>query len=290
MRLGIGLPDNPGVVGETLIDWTNRIDESPFETLAVVDEIVSHSYEGMIKLAAAAATTRHTRLMSTVIAGPLRNTALLAKQAASIDALSGGRLSLGLGVGDLIEDFAAAGVDMRGRGERFDEQLAGMKCIWAGKPIGESGRAIGPPLIQPGGPELLIGGWAPRAIARVGQFADGYVGAVLTEGMISDEPYRLAEQSWREHQRPGKPRFVQNVHYALGPDAEDALDAYLRYTYASQPNWSESVPGMLEVTPRTDFGVRQIAKRLESIGVDEVVFHPVSSKIDQLDRLEQALG
>jgi alkanesulfonate monooxygenase SsuD/methylene tetrahydromethanopterin reductase-like flavin-dependent oxidoreductase (luciferase family) len=90
MRLGIGLPDNLGVSGETLIAWIGRVDESPFETLAVVDEIVSHSYEGMIKLAVAAAITRHTRLMSTVIAGPLRNSALLAKQAASIDALCGG--------------------------------------------------------------------------------------------------------------------------------------------------------------------------------------------------------
>ncbi|HSK84713.1 MAG TPA: LLM class flavin-dependent oxidoreductase [Rubrobacter sp.] len=290
MRLGIGLPDIPGVSGETLIDWISRVDESPFETLAVVDEIVSDSYEGTIMLAAAAAITRHTRLMSTVIAGPLRNTALLAKQAASIDALSGGRLSLGLGVGDLVEDFAAVGVEMRGRGERFDEQLAGMKRIWAGEPMGESGRAIGPLPYQPGGPELLIGGWAPRAIARVGRFADGYVGAVLSEEMISDEPYRLAERSWREHRRPGRPRFVQNVQYSLGPDAEGALDAYLRYNYTQQPNWSESVPGIVEVTPRSDLGVRKMVERLGSIGVDEVVFHPVSSQIDQLDRLEQALG
>jgi alkanesulfonate monooxygenase SsuD/methylene tetrahydromethanopterin reductase-like flavin-dependent oxidoreductase (luciferase family) len=289
MRLGIGLPDIPGVSGETLIDWISRVDESPFETLAVVDEIVSDSYEGTIMLATAAAITRHTTLMSTVIAGPLRNTALLAKQAASIDALSGGRLSLGLGVGDLVEDFAAVGVEMRGRGERFDEQLARMKRIWTGEPMGESGRAIGPPPARPGGPELLLGGWAPRAMARIGRFADGYVGAVLAEEMISDEPYRLAERSWREHQRPGKPRFVQNVHYALGPNAEDALDAYIRYNYAD-PNWSEYVPGILEVSPRTDLDVRRMLERLESIGVDEVVFHPVSSQIDQLERLEQALG
>jgi alkanesulfonate monooxygenase SsuD/methylene tetrahydromethanopterin reductase-like flavin-dependent oxidoreductase (luciferase family) len=288
MRLGIGLPvETRGIRGETLIEWMTRMDDSPFETAAVVDEIVTHNYESLIVLAAAAAVTRETRLMSVVIAGPSRSTALLAKQAASIDALSGGRLSLGLGVGELVEDFAAVGEEMRGRGKRFDEQLAQMKRIWAGAPMGGSGRAIGPPPVQPGGPELLLGGWAPRAIARIGRFADGYVGAVLSEEMISDEHYRLAELSWRENNRSGRPRFVQNVYYALGTAGKDALNSYLADSYASEP---EYVPDLLKVTPTNDLGVRQMAERLESVGVDELIFHPVTSDIEQMERLEQAIG
>lgn len=288
MKLGIALPiEVRGLRGDTLVEWMSRIDNGPFETIAVVDETVTHSYESLTTLAAAAAVTQRARLMSVVIACPLRNATILAKQAASIDALSGGRLSLGLGVGELVEDFSAVGVEMRGRGKRFEEQLAHMKRIWAGEPMGESGRAIGPPPVQQGGPELLIGGWAPRAMARIGRFADGYAGAIMAEEMITDEPYQLAAQSWHEHQRPGKPRFVQNIHVALGPDASDALDSYLAGAYAFEP---DLIPEVRRVTPKSDGEVRQIIERLDSIGVDELIFHPVTADIEQLQKLEQAAG
>jgi alkanesulfonate monooxygenase SsuD/methylene tetrahydromethanopterin reductase-like flavin-dependent oxidoreductase (luciferase family) len=287
MKLGIGLPQMPGTGRETLIEWIDRVESGPFETFAVIDEIVSFTYEGMALLSAAAARTQRVQLMSTVIAGPLRSTALLAKQAASIDALSDGRLSLGLGVGDLVDDFEAADVEMRGRGKRFDEQLAGMKRIWAGEPIGQSGRPIGPLPSRANGPELLIGGWAPPAIARVGRFADGLVDAVMSEEMVSDHTYRLAEDSWREHRRPGKPRFVTNVYSSLGPNAEQALSDFLRHHYVSQP---DAIPAVFDVTPKTDRAVRQMVERLSSIGADEVIVHPTSMEIDQLERLEQVLG
>jgi alkanesulfonate monooxygenase SsuD/methylene tetrahydromethanopterin reductase-like flavin-dependent oxidoreductase (luciferase family) len=288
MRYGIALPNEyPGVTGETLIRWMERADESRFDILAVTDEIVSAGYDGLVMLAAAAAHTRRVRLMSVVVAGPLRNAALLAKQAASIDALSGGRLSLGLGVGDLVEDFAAVGVEMRERGWRFDEQIAMMKRIWAGEPMGPSGRAIGPPAAQPGGPELLIGGWAPPALDRAGRVANGYIDAIMAEEMISDRCYRRVERSWREHGRPGRPLFVNNVYFVLGQDAAELFEAYIERSYAGQP---ESIPGIVKVTPRTVAEVRQMVHRLEEIGVDDLIFHPVSPDLEQLERLEQALG
>jgi alkanesulfonate monooxygenase SsuD/methylene tetrahydromethanopterin reductase-like flavin-dependent oxidoreductase (luciferase family) len=289
MRFGAGLPvDVRGLSGQTLIDWMVRADESLFETIAVTDEIVSHTYDGLVTLAAAAAVTRRVRLMSVVIAGPTRNTAILAKQAASIDALSGGRLALGLGVGEMVEDFAAVGVELRGRGRRFDEQLAQLKRIWADEPVSQSGRSIGPPPARPGGPELLLGGWAPAALARVGRFADGYAGAILAEGMITDEPHRLVEESWREHQRPGRPRLVQNVYYALGERANDAIEDHLAASYSGAPDYD--LQSMRKVIPITDSDIRHMVERIESIGADEVIFHPVSAQIDQLARLEQALG
>lgn len=289
MRIGVGLPvEVRGVTGQTLIDWMVRADEGPFETIAVTDEIVSDTYDALATLAAAAAVTRRVGLMSVVIAGPTRNTATLAKQAASIDALSDGRLSLGLGVGEMIDDFAAVGVPLRGRGKKFDEQLAEMKRIWAGEPATPSGRSIGPPSVRRGGPQLLLGGWAPAALARIGQFADGYVGAILTEEMITDEPHRLVEGSWREHQRPGRPRLVQNVYFALGEHSDDAIDAHLSSSYSDAPDYD--VQEMRKAIPRTDSEVRRMIDRVESIGADEVILHPVADQIDQLARLEQVLG
>jgi alkanesulfonate monooxygenase SsuD/methylene tetrahydromethanopterin reductase-like flavin-dependent oxidoreductase (luciferase family) len=248
MRLGICLPvEYPGVSGETLLEWMSPADEGTFDTVAVTDEIASGTYEGMVMLAAAAARTGRVRLMSVVIAGPLRRVALLAKQAASIDALSDGLLSLGLGLGELREDFAAVGVEMRGRGKRFGAQLELMKRIWAGEPMGESGRNIGPTPVQPGDPELLLGGWAPRALARVERYVDGYIDAIMAEEMVSDRSYRIAEKSWREHGRPGNPRFVTNVHFALGREADESFGAYIERSYAGQP---EHVTGVMKVTPR----------------------------------------
>jgi alkanesulfonate monooxygenase SsuD/methylene tetrahydromethanopterin reductase-like flavin-dependent oxidoreductase (luciferase family) len=163
-----------------------------------------------------------------------------------------------------------------------------MKRIWAGVPIGEeTGRPIGPPPARPGGPELLIGGWAPRALARVGRFADGYVGAIVSDAMLSDDAYRLAEASWRDHGRPGRPRFVNNVYFALGPGATEMIEAFVRKSYVGQP---ELMNDVIAVTPKSESDVRQMLGRLEAIGTDEVIFHTVSSNIEQFDRLEQALG
>ena len=104
MNVGIGIPSTiPWTNSELILTWMERADESPFSSLAVLDRLVYPNYESMITLAAAAARTRRVRLITTVLLAPIRNTAFLAKQAASIDALSGGRLTLGLGIGGLTE-------------------------------------------------------------------------------------------------------------------------------------------------------------------------------------------
>ncbi len=284
----MGLPvEVRGVEGSVLIEWAKRIDSGPFNTVAVTDAIVDPAFESLTTLAAAASVTRRVRLMTVVIGSPPRNTALLAKQAATIDALSGGRLSLGLGVGELVEDFAASGVEMKGRGKRFEEQLTELKRIWSGGLVGESGKPLGPEPHQPGGPELLIGGWAERAIARVGRFGDGYVGAALTEDLVTDREYQIALRSWKEHGRDGKPRFVQNVYFALGDEAKNDREAFLRHSYEGSPEYD--LEAIARVTPTTEQEIRDIAGRIEATGADELIFHSVNADIEQIARLEQAL-
>jgi alkanesulfonate monooxygenase SsuD/methylene tetrahydromethanopterin reductase-like flavin-dependent oxidoreductase (luciferase family) len=284
MRFGIALPiEAVGLSGRTLVEWMRRVDDSPFSTVAVTDEIVSYTYDSLTTLAAAAALTRDARLMSVVIGGPPRDTALLAKQSLTVDALSGGRLSLGLSVGELVEDFAVTGTEMRGRGKVFDRQLELLRRIWSGEPMGESGRAIGPPPVRPGGPELLLGGWAAPAMRRIGRYADGYAGAVLTEEMVSDEPYQVALESWRDHGREGRPRFVMNVYYALGPEADAMVEAHLRAAYAGAPEYD--LRALANAIPRTDKDVQAMIGRLEGLGVDELILHPISAELDQFDRI-----
>src|SRR5262245_26539762 len=112
MRVGIGLPNTtPGADRELLINWARQADEGPFSSLSVLDRLVYDSYDPLTVLAAAAVVTERIRLATTIVISPLRNTALLAKEAASVDALSGGRLTLGLAVGARPDDYSAAGVD-----------------------------------------------------------------------------------------------------------------------------------------------------------------------------------
>ncbi len=164
MKIGIGLPAIPGTSGKMILDWAKLADQGPFSSLAMIDRIVYGNFEPMTALAAAAGVTERIRLITTILLAPTRNGGILAKQAATPDAISGGRLTLGMGVGAREDDFKAAPAPFSSRGRRFDEQLERMKRIWSGEPVGHSVGPVGPSPVQPGGPEILIGAFAPVAL------------------------------------------------------------------------------------------------------------------------------
>ena len=127
MDVGIGLPNTiPGTDGRLVVEWARRADGGPFSTLGVLDRLAYDSIDPFAALAAAAGVTERIGLATMIAIGPLRNAALLAKQAASVDALSGQRLTLGLAVGARLDDYETAQVDHRGRGPRLSEQLAAL--------------------------------------------------------------------------------------------------------------------------------------------------------------------
>src|SRR5437868_13331950 len=100
MRVGVGLPTGiPGTDGQLVLEWARRADAGPFSSLGVIDRLVHRCWEPLTSLVACAAVTERVRLATMILVGPLRRTSLLARQAATVDALSGGRLVLGLGLG-----------------------------------------------------------------------------------------------------------------------------------------------------------------------------------------------
>src|SRR5919205_1241240 len=138
MEIGIGLPNaTHGVRGPELVAFAREAEEAGFSSLGTIDRIAYENYEALVALGAAAAVTERIDLLTSILLAPLRtNTALFAKQAASVDGISGGRLVLGLAVGAREDDYTASGVDFHTRGRRFEQMLEQWRRVWAGESFG----------------------------------------------------------------------------------------------------------------------------------------------------------
>jgi len=280
MQVGVGLPSTvPGAHRQLITEWACRADQGPFSSLGVLDRLVYDSYDPLTTLAAVAGLTHRVKLATTIVIGPLYNTALLAKTAASLDALSGGRLVLGLAVGARVEDYEAAGVEYRNRGKRLSEQLSSLRSLWE-----ES--LLGPKTTHSRGPELLVGGLSDRGYARMVRYADGYVhggGPPRAFASAADKAYA----AWSDAGRPGKPQLWAQGYFALGDDAvRDAGYRYLKDYYAFTGPFSERIASSLLTSPQT---VAQFIRGYRDAGCDELVLFPTVPDLAQLDRLAEVL-
>jgi hypothetical protein len=122
MKIGISIPPHL-YEPEHVFEWVRRVDAGPFSTLSILDRVVYANYEPLLTLAAAAALSTRVRLMTEILLAPLRTTTILAKESATLDALSRGRLTLGLGVGGREDDFLATEADYKHRGHQMEMAL-----------------------------------------------------------------------------------------------------------------------------------------------------------------------
>ncbi|MFI5716552.1 LLM class flavin-dependent oxidoreductase [Nocardia sp. NPDC051750] len=282
MHIGLGLPiaDPPA-----LLDWARRADAGPFSTLGLLDRLVYDNPEPLVALSVLAGATRRISVQTEVLLTPLRDTALLAKQVATLDRMSGGRLVLGLGVGGRADDHRAAGVELRTRGRRMNEQLEHLRSLWSGEPFGPDCGPIGPAPLRPGGPPILIGGFKPAALARIARWGDGFLSAAPVQW--SGELFDSVRTSWHEHGRPGEPRIVAQINVALGPqpvvdEARAALAAYYEFT----GNAAHMVSGLHTTAADIRAAVRQFA----DLGADEVMLYCYGTDPGQVDRLADLAG
>ena len=285
MDIGIGLPNTiPGTEGRTLIDWARRAEERGFSALATIDRIVYPNYDSLIALAAAAAVTERIRLLTNVLLGPTRNPVLLAKEAASVDQISGGRFTLGVAVGARADDFEAAGQEFKNRGRRWDEALELLHRAWQGEPVAGSPKPVTPKPVRPGGVPLLIGGTSDEAIERTIRWGIGWTsggGGPERAGAFAER----VRQAWKDAGRSGTPRIVALNYYALGDSPEVAQGGYLRDYYGAAP-W---VDQLLQSLPRTSAALRELVKRFVDVGVDELIFDPTIADLAQVNLLADAV-
>ncbi|MGH2572541.1 MAG: LLM class flavin-dependent oxidoreductase [Actinomycetota bacterium] len=286
MDIGIGLPNPiPGTPGSTLVEWARRAEGRGFSSLATIDRIAYPSYESLISLAAAGAVTTRIGLLTNVLLGPTRNPVLLAKEAASVDRLSGGRLTLGLGVGGRKDDFEAAEQSFEDRGKRWDEALELMHRIWKGEPLVPGSNPVGPRPTREGGVPILIGGMSDKAIERTIRWGIGWTAG----GAPAEQVAPFAEKvraAWKESGRDGQPRIVALGYFALGDRAEEGATAYIKDYYAFLGQWADQIA---QGVPKSPEAVRGTLASFQDLGVDQFIFDPTIAEIEQVDLLAEAL-
>ncbi|HEX2049600.1 MAG TPA: LLM class flavin-dependent oxidoreductase [Actinomycetota bacterium] len=284
MRIGIGLPNAVAdAPGELIPAWARRAEDAGFSALATIDRIVYPSYESLVSLAAAAAVTERVELVTDVVVAPTRNAVLLAKEAASVDRISGGRLVLGVAPGARADDFDATGQDYTTRGRRFDADLQTMHDVWDGKALSDSGKAS-----VPGAGRrvpLLLGGTSDKAIERTIEWGAGW-----TAGGGGPEAARhtaaKVRSAWSDAGRDGSPRIAALTYFALGPRAREGAEASLRDYYAFIAQWADAI---VEGSPTTVDALRDAVAAYADAGVDDLMLIPTIAELDQVDLAADAV-
>ena len=292
MQVGMTLPViEPGFNRDILQRWAVTIDRGPFSSLAAGERVAFPNPELMTALAACAAWTERVRLSTTVIVAQLHNPLMLAKQLATIDILSNGRLTVGLGVGGRLDDYRAAGADFSLRTQaELSERAALLRRVWAGeKVVDELLRPVEPAPVQRGGPPLLAGAQGPKSIRAAAQWADGITGFSFgADPRDIEQTVALARTAWQEAGRPA-PRLVFGFWYRFGGDAREQMATHLRRYF----NWipAAEVEAMLPAVGFTgsEAQFKTLLGQLDALGVDEVLPIPTSWDLDQVERVAALL-
>src|SRR6476661_7811238 len=257
----------PDLAAATLKAWAHVIDDGPFSSMCWGERIAFDNPESLTLMGALAAWTDRVRLVTTVVVPQLHDPVMLAKSLATGDMLSGGRLTVGLGVGGRHEDYHAVGADpatqtMRG----MADSVAVMRRIWAGEKVTESVVPVGPPPLQAGGPQLLVGTLGPKTVRSAAAWADGLAGTTLDLDVEKENKlFDVAREAGAEA-RAQVHRHLRRYMNWIPAEFVDAM--------APTTGWSGSDDELLDML-----------RRFEDIGTDEVHLIPTSANIDQLRRV-----
>ena len=275
---------------DTFLAWCRRVDEGPFSTLAVGERITYHNLEMMTSLAAAASVTERVRLMSTVVILPMHPANLIAKQMATIDVISGGRLDVGVGVGGRDADFRAVEGRFDHRHQRMDDQVAQMRRVWAGEPAAPDLGPIGPRPVQAGGPPVYAGVLGPKAIARAAQWAVGVTGFVTDPDQAQAElTFINVRDAWDAAGRSEPPVLTTSFWYGLGADGDERARAYARkYLGIFGDEFASAMADSMTMT--TEAALLAGLGGLADAGCDEIILVPTTDDLDELDRTIEVIN
>jgi alkanesulfonate monooxygenase SsuD/methylene tetrahydromethanopterin reductase-like flavin-dependent oxidoreductase (luciferase family) len=286
MKYGLCLPYfKKGMTREDYHHWFRRIDQGPFHSLSCGERILGPTFDMRVLLASAAAVTERVEINATLYVLPMHNAVRAAKEIASLDVLSNGRLTVTVGYGGRELDYRAVGAEYRGRHARMDEQVATMRSIWRQEPPFEGVDPVGPEPLQTGGPKIYTGAMGPRGMARSARWADG-VFAFSGNGEREEiaGTLALANEAWREAGRSDPPYKMGGFWFTLADNGQkklyDYVYDYLRIAGEDVARW------MADSVHRSDAdAVKEALSNLEEAGCEEVMLSPVTAELSEIDRL-----
>jgi alkanesulfonate monooxygenase SsuD/methylene tetrahydromethanopterin reductase-like flavin-dependent oxidoreductase (luciferase family) len=282
MRIGIGLPNTLGIDGTHVAAWAKRAEDRGFAYLATIDRIVYPTFDSLTSLAVAAGATTRIGLLTNILLAPAYPPVWLAKASASLASMSGGRLTLGVGVGAREDDFAAMQRPFDQRGRLMDETLDLLRRAWAEESVAGGDLPVGPPPGDRGVP-VLIGGTSDAAVRRTVAHGAGWVaggGGPERAGAMAEK----VRKAWSEGHREGEPRLGALIYFGLGDEA--ASRASLGRYYAFLGSWSEAI---VDGALRTPQAASAAVTAFEDAGIGELAFMPTVPSIDEVDRLADAV-
>lgn len=282
MRIGIGLPNPvPGISGTLLVDWARRAEERGFAGLATIDRLAYPSHDSLAALAAAAGATSRIGLMTNILLGPAYAPVPLAKTAATIDSLSGGRFTLGLAAGGRADDFAVAGRDFDKRGTAFDDGLELMHRAWRGEAVQGAEHPVCPMPTAGVGVPVMIGGNGARALRRTVTWGAGWTAGGGTPQQIGPMLGQV-RKAWSEAGRAGEPRLSALSYFSLGDETEAESRDYLRHYYGFLGPYADMIADSALRTPQA---IKDAVQGFADLGVTELYLDPTAARLDQIDRL-----
>ena len=280
MNIGMTLPVmEPGITRKDLETWTSLIDTGPWSHIALGERIVFPNPEFISTLSAVAAWTQNVEIIATVSVLSMHNPILCAKQFATIDLLSEGRFTLGVGVGGREEDYKAIGANWsKRRWKVIAENVQAMQSIWKH----EHDLKVGPD-ISNGGPQILAGAVGPRAMEMAAEFADGLAGfsfnADIEEIKDSFDRVNLAFKAKNK-----SPRLVTSFWFGLGDNGREIVEKHLtRYLGWMGDDIAESLAKTAGIAGN-EKSLKDLLVKIKDLGADDVLLVPTSADIEQLKR------
>ncbi|MCB1615994.1 MAG: LLM class flavin-dependent oxidoreductase [Pseudomonadales bacterium] len=286
MKIGICLPYmKRDITRELLMDWCRKIDQGPFSSLSCGERITDYTFEMRNVLAFAAALTENVRIVPSLYVLPMHSAVWAAKEIATLDQLSNGRVTVTVGVGGRENDYRAVGASFKNRHQKQDEQIAEMRRIWAGEPPFEGADEVGPRPYQDGGPPILAGAMGPKAIARAAHWADGLYGFSMNGSKAeTDRMFGMADDAWQEAGRSEAPQKVGGFWYCLADDPENRLKSYV-YDYLKVLGDDMAKAVAASMTRHTEDNILRAMDDLEEAGSDEIFMVPATADISEVERL-----
>ncbi|OKH77208.1 luciferase [Mycobacterium sp. SWH-M1] len=283
----------PDLDSATLRAWARLVDDGPFSSLCWGERIAFDNPESLTLLGALAAWTDRVRLVTTVVIPQLHDPVMLAKALATGDLLADGRLTVGIGVGGRHEDYRAVGADPATQTMRqLADRVAVMRRVWAGENVTDATLPVGPPPVQSGGPELLVGTTGPKTLRHAAGWAAGLAGISLDLNTASqNELFDVARAAWREAGKPA-PHLATSFWFAIGEGT--APREQVHHHLRRYMNWipAEIVDAMAPTTgwAGTQDELRAVLGRFADIGTDEIHLIPTSTDMDQLRQVSEVVS